>query len=67
MVHDLGVAAVRVRGSSKRGGHSGWMLCCRMNLPQLCCSSFNEAETARITVEGHVGRPWNLWKQQAAA
>ena len=24
-----------------------------------------EAEAARITVEGQVERPWNLWKQEA--
>jgi HCOMODA/2-hydroxy-3-carboxy-muconic semialdehyde decarboxylase len=26
-----------------------------------------EAEAARITCEGQIDRPWNLWKQQAAA
>jgi HCOMODA/2-hydroxy-3-carboxy-muconic semialdehyde decarboxylase len=26
-----------------------------------------EAEAARITCEGQIDRPWNLWQQQAAA
>ena len=28
--------------------------------------SAEEAEASRVTVEGQVERPWNLWKQQAA-